>query len=54
VFLTSHNLAEVEQLCSNVALMRDGRIVATGTPDGLRGSKASLEDAFIEIMEAAS
>ena len=52
VFLTTHNLAEVEQLCSNVALIREGRLVATGTPDGLRGPKASLEDAFVEMMEA--
>ena len=53
VFLTTHNLAEVEQLCAAVALIRAGRVMATGTPDALRGSRATLEDAFVEMMETA-
>lgn len=35
VFLTSHAMDEVERLADRVALIRDGAVVATGTPTGL-------------------
>jgi ABC-type multidrug transport system ATPase subunit len=38
IFLSSHLLSEIEQLCSHVAVMSEGRLVATGTLDELRGS----------------
>jgi ABC-2 type transport system ATP-binding protein len=37
VVLSSHLLAEVEELCNRVAIVRRGRIVFEGTLDGLRG-----------------
>ncbi|MGQ0538011.1 MAG: ABC transporter ATP-binding protein [Gemmatimonadaceae bacterium] len=36
VFLTTHNLAEAEQLCSRIGIIREGRVVALGAPDELR------------------
>jgi ABC-2 type transport system ATP-binding protein len=36
VFLTTHNMAEAERLCSRVAVIREGRLVAVGHPDQLR------------------
>ena len=36
VFLTTHNMAEVEKLCSRVCVIRQGRLVAQGHPDELR------------------
>jgi ABC-2 type transport system ATP-binding protein len=36
VFLTTHNLAEAERLCDEVAVIREGRLVALGKPDELR------------------
>ncbi len=36
VFLTTHNLAEAEKLCDQVAVIRSGRLVAVGRPDELR------------------
>jgi ABC-2 type transport system ATP-binding protein len=36
VFLTTHNMAEAERLCSQVAVIRQGRVVAVGSPDELR------------------
>jgi ABC-2 type transport system ATP-binding protein len=36
VFLTTHNMAEAEKLCSRVAVIREGRLVAIGHPDELR------------------
>lgn len=41
VFLTTHNLAEAEKLCDQVAIIRDGRLVATGSPQeiGVRNTR---------------
>jgi ABC-2 type transport system ATP-binding protein len=36
VFLTTHNMAEAERLCSQVAVIREGKLVAIGHPDKLR------------------
>jgi len=36
VFLTTHNMAEAETLCSQVAVIRGGKLVALGHPDELR------------------
>jgi ABC-2 type transport system ATP-binding protein len=36
VFLTTHNMSEAEKLCSQVAVIRQGRLVAVGHPDELR------------------
>jgi ABC-2 type transport system ATP-binding protein len=40
VFLTTHNLHEAEELCDEVAVLRQGRVVAQGRPDALRGDVA--------------
>lgn len=36
VFLTTHNLAEAERLCSQVGVIQNGRLLASGSPDALR------------------
>ena len=36
VFLTTHNMAEAERLCGQVAVIREGSLVAVGHPDDLR------------------
>jgi len=36
VFLTTHNMTEAEKLCSQVAVIREGGLVALGHPDELR------------------
>ncbi len=36
IFLTTHNLAEAEKLCQVVAVIRQGRLLMTGSPDELR------------------
>nr|WP_223690628.1 ATP-binding cassette domain-containing protein [Leifsonia poae] len=38
VFVSSHLLAEIEQICSHAAIMRTGRLVAQGSLDELRGA----------------
>jgi ABC-2 type transport system ATP-binding protein len=41
VFVSSHLLAEVEQICTHVGVMRTGRLVFQGTLDELRGRGVS-------------
>ncbi len=36
VFLTTHNMAEAERLCSRVAVIRQGKLLAVGHPDEIR------------------
>lgn len=36
VFLTTHNLAEAERVCDRVGVIRQGRLIALGTPEELR------------------
>ena len=41
VFLTTHNLSEAEKLCNQVAVIREGKLLATGSPDDLRARTAT-------------
>jgi ABC-2 type transport system ATP-binding protein len=43
VLVSSHLLAEIEQICSHAAIMRTGRLVAQGGLDELRGGTATIE-----------
>ncbi|HSK40862.1 MAG TPA: ABC transporter ATP-binding protein [Arenibaculum sp.] len=51
ILLASHNMLEVERLCSQVLMMRSGRIVDQGTPAELleRYGRGSMEDVFLDI-----
>ena len=51
ILLASHNMGEVERLCSNVLMMRGGRIVDRGAPAGLiqRYGRQTLEEVFLDI-----
>jgi ABC-2 type transport system ATP-binding protein len=51
ILLASHNMAEVERLCSEVMMMRAGRIVDRGSPASLiaRYGRATLEEVFLDI-----
>ena len=52
VIFSSHVMALVEGLCSHVAVMSRGRLVASGPLDEVRGSAASLDDAFMHLVGA--
>ncbi len=43
VFLTTHNLTEAEKLCAQVAVIRQGKLLAVGTPDELRARTGGQE-----------
>lgn len=51
VLLASHNMLEVERLCSDVMIMKHGRIVDRGAPAELvaKYGRETLEQVFIEI-----
>ncbi|MGE0384719.1 MAG: ABC transporter ATP-binding protein [Gammaproteobacteria bacterium] len=51
VVLASHNMTEVERICGEVALMRAGRIVATGSPAALiaRFGRTTMEEVFLDV-----
>nr|WP_229421100.1 ribosome-associated ATPase/putative transporter RbbA [Telluria antibiotica] len=55
IFISTHFMNEAER-CDRVALMHAGRVLASGTPAGLRGARgaATLEDAFIGWLRAAA
>jgi ABC-2 type transport system ATP-binding protein len=57
IFLTSHVLEIVERLCSHVAIIHQGRLVAQGSMEELRagvpgaeGEKKTLEQIFLSIV----
>jgi ABC-2 type transport system ATP-binding protein len=52
VIFSSHVMALVESLCSHVAVMSAGRIVASGELSQVRGAAASLDDAFMHLVGA--
>ena len=53
VLLSSHNMLEVEFLCHRIALINDGRIVASGTPTELKMEydARNIEEAFIKVIK---
>ncbi|MCB9567677.1 MAG: ATP-binding cassette domain-containing protein [Myxococcales bacterium] len=51
ILLSTHILQEVEAVADEVVVVREGRVVFTGTVGALRGDK-TLEERFYELMEA--
>lgn len=49
IILTSHYLEEVEALCSHVAIINSGKIVAEGTKDEFVKDGSSLEEKYLKI-----
>jgi ABC-2 type transport system ATP-binding protein len=51
ILLASHNLAEVERLCSDVLMLKRGRIVDRGSPRDLldRYGREDMEEVFLDI-----
>ena len=49
IFFSTHVLDVAEKLCDRVTIIKQGRLVASGTVGEVRGS-GSLEDAFLEVI----
>jgi ABC-2 type transport system ATP-binding protein len=59
VVLTTHDMDEADRLCDRLAIIHEGRFVASGTPDELRKragdgeAVVSLERAFFKFTGAS-
>jgi ABC-2 type transport system ATP-binding protein len=53
VLLSSHNMLEVELLCHRIALINDGKIVASGTAEELKKEydAGNIEEAFVKAIK---
>jgi ABC-2 type transport system ATP-binding protein len=51
VFMCSHLLEIAEKLCNDVAVINNGKIVAAGSLEEVRGESRDLETAFLRLME---
>lgn len=51
VLLTTHYLPEAEQLCNRMVILNRGTIVASGTPAEIKGDAATLEEAYLALVQ---
>jgi ABC-2 type transport system ATP-binding protein len=51
ILLASHNMTEVERMCTDVIMLRQGKIVDIGSPHDLitRYGRSTMEEVFIDI-----
>ncbi len=52
IFFSTHVLEVAEKLCDQVAIIRGGRLVASGPMEEVKGD-SSLEEVFLELAEKA-
>ena len=49
IFFSSHVLEVVEKFCNKIAIIKNGKIIASGLTDEVKGEE-SLEDKFMELF----
>ena len=51
ILLASHNMSEVERLCSSVLMMNKGSIIDQGTPSELikKHGRKNMEEVFLKL-----
>jgi len=54
VIFSTHVLHDAERLCDRVTIIHQGRVVASGTTEEVRGKHQDLEDSFLSLVEAAT
>ena len=50
IFFSTHVLEVAEKLCDKIAIIKDGKIVAEGTTEQVKGNN-SLEEVFMELID---
>ena len=50
IFFSTHVLEVAEKLCDKVAIIKNGRLIRSGTREEVKGDE-SLEDVFLELQE---
>ena len=48
IFFSTHVLEVAEKLCDRIAIIKEGKLIASGTMDEVKG-KSSLEEVFLEL-----
>ena len=48
IFFSTHVLEVAEKLCDKVAIIKSGRLIASGSMEEVKGD-SSLEDVFLEL-----
>jgi sodium transport system ATP-binding protein len=51
VIFSTHVMHDAERLCDRVTIIHQGRVVASGRTDEVRGDRRDLEDAFLALVE---
>ena len=56
MLLASHNMGEVERLCDDVIMLREGRVVDQGAPRALieRYGRATMEEVFLDVARGTA
>ena len=51
MLLASHNMGEVERMCDDVIMLREGRVVDQGSPQDLiaQYGRENMEEVFLDI-----
>ena len=51
ILLASHNMNEVKRLCKSILMMKDGKIIDSGTPSEIinKHGKKNLEEVFLKL-----
>lgn len=50
IFFSTHVLEVAEKLCNKIAIIKNGRLIASGPTEEVRGS-SSLEEVFLEVAK---
>lgn len=50
VFINTHILGDVEEICDHVAIIDQGEIITTGSPSEISKGYKDLEDAFVSMI----
>jgi len=51
IFLNSHILADVAEMCDMVGIIDQGKLIVCDTPKEITGNHRDLEDAFVHIIK---
>lgn len=51
IFFSTHVLEVAEKLCDKVAIIKNGKLITSGTMEEVKGN-TSLEDVFLELVDA--
>jgi sodium transport system ATP-binding protein len=53
VIFSTHVMHDAERLCDRVTVLHQGRVIASGSTNEVRGDRRDLESAFLALVEAS-